>query len=71
MIKIALDMMGGDNAPSSNIGGFVEFLSESDNSVKIYLVGNFVMTFLIVMIRKQNLQSQVLNLDKCLVMTLL
>ena len=40
MIKIALDMMGGDNAPSSNIGGFVEFLSESDNSVKIYLVGN-------------------------------
>ena len=39
MIKIALDMMGGDNAPSSNIGGVVEFLSESDNSTKIYLVG--------------------------------
>tara|TARA_Y100001960_G_scaffold311328_1_gene371785 strand:- start:123 stop:1091 length:969 start_codon:yes stop_codon:yes gene_type:complete len=39
MIKIALDMMGGDNAPSSNIGGVVEFLSESDNSAKIYLVG--------------------------------
>ena len=39
MIKIALDMMGGDNAPSSNIGGVVEFLSESSNSAKIYLVG--------------------------------
>ncbi|MBE19864.1 MAG: phosphate--acyl-ACP acyltransferase [Gammaproteobacteria bacterium] len=39
MIKIALDMMGGDNAPSSNIGGVIEFLSESDNSAKVYLVG--------------------------------
>ena len=29
MIKIALDMMGGDNAPSSNIGGVFEFLSEN------------------------------------------
>ena len=39
MIKIALDMMGGDNAPSSNIGGVFEFLSENKNSTKIYLVG--------------------------------
>ena len=39
MIKIALDMMGGDNAPSSNIGGVVEFLAENNNSTKIYLVG--------------------------------
>ena len=39
MIKIALDMMGGDNAPSSNIGGVFEFLSNNKNSTKIYLVG--------------------------------
>lgn len=40
MIKIALDMMGGDNAPSSNIGGVVEFLSKND-STKVYLVGKY------------------------------
>jgi len=39
MIKIALDMMGGDNAPSSNIGGVIDFLAENKNSAKIYLVG--------------------------------
>ena len=32
-------MMGGDNAPSSNIDGVFEFLSENKNSTKIYLVG--------------------------------
>ena len=39
MIKIALDMMGGDNAPSCNIGGVVDYLDENNNSAKIYLVG--------------------------------
>ena len=39
MIKIALDMMGGDNAPSCNIGGVIDYLDENNNSAKIYLVG--------------------------------
>ena len=39
MIKIALDMMGGDNAPSSNIVGANEFLNQNDGSVQLYLVG--------------------------------
>ena len=29
MIKIALDMMGGDNAPSSNIIGAIDFLNSN------------------------------------------
>ena len=40
MIKIALDMMGGDNAPSSNIVGAIDFLnSNKKEDVKLYLVG--------------------------------
>ena len=31
MIKIALDMMGGDNAPSSNVGGVIDFLIDHKN----------------------------------------
>tara|TARA_B100000700_G_scaffold128340_1_gene143755 strand:- start:166 stop:1116 length:951 start_codon:yes stop_codon:yes gene_type:complete len=40
MIKIALDMMGGDNAPSSNIYGAIDFLNQTPNKVKIYMVGD-------------------------------
>ena len=40
MIKIALDMMGGDNAPSSNIYGAIDFLNQVPNKVKIYMVGD-------------------------------
>ena len=40
MIKIALDMMGGDNAPSSKIDGAVDFLNHNNGSVKLYLVGS-------------------------------
>ena len=40
MIKIALDIMGGDNAPQSNISGAIDFLKENQGSVKIYMVGN-------------------------------
>ena len=40
MIKIALDMMGGDNAPSSNIYGAIDFLNQATNKVKIYMVGD-------------------------------
>ena len=39
MIKIALDVMGGDNAPVSTINGAITFLNNNDDSVKIYLVG--------------------------------
>ena len=39
MIKIALDVMGGDNAPVSTINGAIDFLNHNDDSVKIYLVG--------------------------------
>ena len=28
MIKIAIDIMGGDKAPVSNIGGVVDFLND-------------------------------------------
>ena len=41
MIKIALDMMGGDHAPSSTINGAIDFLSNSQNSTKLYLVGKY------------------------------
>ena len=40
MIKIALDMMGGDNAPLSNIYGAIDFLNQATNKVKIYMVGD-------------------------------
>ena len=40
MIKIALDIMGGDNAPLSNINGVIDFLNKNQGSVKIYMVGN-------------------------------
>lgn len=40
MIKIALDIMGGDNAPHSNIDGAIDFLNENHSSVKLYLVGD-------------------------------
>ncbi len=39
MVKIALDMMGGDNFPSSTIGGVVDFLDNNSDSVELYLVG--------------------------------
>jgi len=40
MIKIALDVMGGDNAPISNIDGAIDFLKhDTDGIVKLYLVG--------------------------------
>ena len=39
MIRIALDMMGGDNAPSSNIIGAIDFLNLNKKNVKLYLVG--------------------------------
>tara|TARA_A100001011_G_C14313075_1_gene846595 strand:+ start:2868 stop:3818 length:951 start_codon:yes stop_codon:yes gene_type:complete len=38
MIQIALDIMGGDNAPYSNINGAIKFLN-SNSDVKLYLVG--------------------------------
>jgi len=40
MIKIALDIMGGDNAPLSNINGAIDFLNKNQESVKIYMVGD-------------------------------
>jgi len=40
MIKIALDIMGGDNAPQSNINGAIDFLKKNQGSVKIYMIGN-------------------------------
>ena len=41
MIKIALDVMGGDNAPVSTINGAIDFLNHNnDGSVKLYLVGS-------------------------------
>ncbi len=40
MIKIALDVMGGDNAPNSNIDGAIDFLNENDSTVKLYFVGD-------------------------------
>ena len=39
MIRIALDMMGGDKAPSSNINSVIDFLNENSNPIKLYLVG--------------------------------
>ena len=39
MIKIALDVMGGDYAPLSNINGALDFLKENNIPIKIYLVG--------------------------------
>ena len=39
MIQIALDIMGGDNAPHSNIDGAVKFL-DSHKDVKLYFVGD-------------------------------
>ena len=53
MIKIALDMMGGDNAPSSNVGGVIDFLTEDKNSIKLYLVGS-----------EEKIKSQLLNVNK-------
>ena len=53
MIKIALDMMGGDNAPSSNVCGVIDFLTEDKNSIKLYLVGS-----------EEKIKSQLLNVNK-------
>jgi glycerol-3-phosphate acyltransferase PlsX len=39
-LYIALDAMGGDYAPKSNIEGAIQFLKENKNGVGIYLVGN-------------------------------
>ena len=38
MVKVAVDAMGGDNAPSEIVKGAVEAANES-SSVKVYLVG--------------------------------
>jgi glycerol-3-phosphate acyltransferase PlsX len=40
MIKIALDIMGGDNAPQSNIDGAIDFLTKNQGLVKIYMIGD-------------------------------
>ena len=41
MIKIALDMMGGDNAPSSAIDGVINFFKKYKNDeVELHCVGN-------------------------------
>ena len=40
MIKIALDVMGGDNAPLSNLVGACDFLENQSNDVKIIFVGD-------------------------------
>ena len=40
MIKIALDIMGGDKAPFSNIFGAIDFLKYYNHPIKIYFVGN-------------------------------
>ena len=37
-MKIALDVLGGDNAPMANINGALDYLNENDN--EIILVGN-------------------------------
>ena len=51
MIKIALDVMGGDNAPVSTINGAIDFLHHNDDgSVKLYLVGP-----------KKNIKTQLSN----------
>ena len=43
MIRIALDMMGGDNAPSSIINGVINFLKEHKNGeVELHLVGSML-----------------------------
>ena len=39
MIQIALDIMGGDNAPYSNIDGAIQFLNDYKD-VKLYLIGD-------------------------------
>lgn len=39
MIQIALDIMGGDNAPYSNLDGAIQFLNDYKD-VKLYLVGD-------------------------------
>ena len=39
MIQIALDIMGGDNAPFSNIDGAIQFLNDYKD-VRLYLVGD-------------------------------
>jgi glycerol-3-phosphate acyltransferase PlsX len=40
MIKIALDIMGGDKAPLSNIFGAIDFLKSYKKPIKIYFVGD-------------------------------
>jgi len=39
-LYIALDAMGGDYAPKSNIEGAIQFLKENNNGIGVYLVGN-------------------------------
>ena len=40
-MKIAIDVMGGDNAPISNIRGLLSYLSENnDNKINFFLVGD-------------------------------
>ena len=40
MINIAVDVMGGDNAPLSNLHGAFDFLSNYDHGVKLFLIGD-------------------------------
>ena len=40
-MKIAIDVMGGDNFPSANIDGVFEYLEDINNSpIHFFLVGN-------------------------------
>ena len=40
MINIALDVMGGDNAPLSNLHGALDYLLNNNNNVKLFLIGD-------------------------------
>ena len=42
MIKIALDVMGGDNAPLSNLKGATDFITENQDTTVI-LVGDKIL----------------------------
>ena len=51
-MKIAIDVMGGDNFPSANIDGVFEYLEDTNNSpVDFFLVGVcLLVTFVLVAI---------------------
>ena len=40
MINIAVDVMGGDNAPLTNLHGAFDFRSHYDHGVKLFLIGD-------------------------------